>query len=132
MITTKNRKTHCEKTYNEWEAHVFNMGRSRLELAFFQLLRDYFHLKAHIPEEKPEKTYKVGDKFLVDGITTYLLAQVNTKAVSLVDVDGGNRWSDPPVEVKYPHKITEEEFKKLLAKGDIKKWVLKPKSYVRS
>lgn len=128
MITTKNRKTHCGKTYEQWENRVSalygNEGFSLLSSDFFQLLRDYFHLKAHIPEEKPEKTYRVGDKFLVDGTVTYLLAQVGVKLVNLVDVETGNRWDDPSVEVKNTTKITEEEFKHLIGGGDVDEWFL--------
>ncbi len=130
MITTKNRKTHCGKTYEEWVTKVKayfedqEKGLYLLEYDFFQLLRDYFHMKAHIPEVKSEKTYRVGDKFLIEGTVTYLLAQVGVKLVSLVDVESGNRWDDPPVEVKNTTKITEEEFKIVIGGGDVDEWFL--------
>jgi hypothetical protein len=58
-----------------------------------------------------EYSYKIGDKLVEMGSSDrYLLCQVGYLKCCLVNISTGNRWSEEPVLVKNPERITEEEF----------------------
>lgn len=58
------------------------------------------------------KTYKRGDRFLVEG-TECVLVQVDTKTFCLIDVKCSDRWSNP-VKVNDVNVVTEEELNLLV------------------
>lgn len=60
-------------------------------------------------------TYKVGQRFHIEygpAGDEYLLAQIDTKRLVLINIEHGGRWSEP-VEVKHNTKVTEAELMRL-------------------
>ncbi len=61
---------------------------------------------------------QIGQRYLhKDGYSgyfeTYLLAQVDAFKIALIDLQSGNRWSNPVV-VKNPEGITEKELDRIM------------------
>lgn len=56
-----------------------------------------------------------GDTVIIHG-ETYIIAQVDVHKCTLISADCGNRYSDPPVQVKTAAVITREEFLSMLGK----------------
>jgi len=74
-----------------------------------------------IMKKTPKKTrepryYKMGDRFLHTSLSPlgtvhrYILAQIASKQVTLVDIDTGNRWCDEPLTVTNTLKISKSAF----------------------
>jgi hypothetical protein len=69
-------------------------------------------------EQPSEKTYKIGDFFLVthSNIGTpelYILANTNYESVSLISVETGERLLNP-ISVKHYGEITQDELKDMI------------------
>ena len=62
--------------------------------------------------ERSKKAYSVGQRIMIqifDGtFVEYIVAQIGSKLVAAIGLDGGNRWRGP-MEVVNVCKITEDE-----------------------
>lgn len=70
-------------------------------------------IEAKFPDAFPkEVTYKIGDRFkkINSDPDEYILANVDGKRVTLINLNNGNRWLDP-VELRIFDTITPDEWK---------------------
>ena len=74
--------------------------------------------KSKIVKPEKKKTYKRGQIFIYTNDLyveqdLYLLVEVSRKNVCLINIENGNRWSEP-IEVGYSDNIKEEEFEEII------------------
>ena len=65
---------------------------------------------------KEEKTYSIGDRFVYEG-DKYLLAQIGTGKVTMVNLASGNRFGDA-VAIFRPGDISSQEFCKIVPQDE--------------
>jgi len=78
----------------------------------YQFLTALFQLR-WVEKQEGEMTFHIGQRFYHDQ-DVYILAQVMPLRVALINLQTGNRWSDP-VAVQNVQAITSEELEYIMA-----------------
>lgn len=63
-------------------------------------------------EAVPVVSYSIGDIFVDEGNDAFMLVTPSPNSVCLIQIYGGNRWTDAKV-VTSTSELTEEEFKSI-------------------
>jgi len=91
---------------SEYDSFLRNWAKEHDEV------RNWLESHGFLEIEK-EKTYHVGQKFIMDR-QKYILAQCHGGQVALISLLDGNRWQDP-ISVTDVNYISEEEFLEMKA-----------------
>lgn len=105
------------KTFEEAQEEISKFGITdakqlialrELGRSFITKIDDVFFILDELGVLEKKPTYKIGDRFSINGRQVFLLTQVKSNCVCLIDTVDGNRYRDF-IKINDPLAITIEE-----------------------